>query len=122
MPKMSEHLCKYCNERKVINEVYAVCWQCKDIGGRKSIGDKIDSLGTTPVTQETPTLTRVNSEEYEYPQISKKKDSSWGVATVIMITFGIIGLGIGGLGGALLGAIFGFGVTAIVMGTQEWLK
>lgn len=52
---MSDALCKHCNKRKVISEFYAVCRECQyHLGRRKSIGEKIDQLGTNPKIAEAP--------------------------------------------------------------------
>jgi hypothetical protein len=51
-----------------------------------------------------------------------KKDDSMKTGVTVMIVCGIIGLLAGGLGGAVLGAAFGFSITVFVMSAKEGTK
>lgn len=52
----------------------------------------------------------------------RNKDNSKQVSIVMMILFGAIGAGTGGFMGLIVGAIFGFAITAIFYAAQESFK
>lgn len=62
------------------------------------------------------------NESIKMPKPDRKNDDSKQVGLVMMILFGILGAAIGGIGGLVLGALFGFSLTAIFYALQESFK
>jgi len=105
---------------------FGICEDCRNSAFRptqqenwfqKSAEEIIDIH--TKEKSNTPSEVNPQHGEGTESRISKQ-DNSMKVAVGIMVLFGILGLGVGGLGGAVLGAIFGFGITVMVYSLQEY--
>jgi len=64
----------------------------------------------------------LNKEDYKHAKNQYQKDNSMNVTYSVMILFGLIGLNIGGFGGLILGAMFCFGITAIIYALIEYFE
>ncbi len=107
--------CTNCG-RETGSEFKPTCEYCIGYGG---FIRKIENKDIKKINFKIPDP---NKEDYRHTKNQHQKDNSMNVAYSVMILFGLIGLNIGGFGGLILGAIFGFGITAIIYALIEYFQ